>query len=81
MRAGDDLWLIEVEGGQIVLRQAHSWDVQGGIRDWTYDGSIGAPSGALAFNRYPAESVLHFRYAANPATPWRGSAHRWTARR
>ena len=46
MRAGDDLWLIEVEGGQIVLRQAHSWDVQGGIRDWTYDGNIGTPSGA-----------------------------------
>ena len=35
--------------------------------------TLGGPSRTLAYDDVPAASVLHFRYAADASTPWRGN--------
>ena len=39
---------------------------------WEYRLTLGGPSETIT-HEVPATSVLHFRYACDPATPWRGN--------
>ncbi len=73
IRTGESVWRIDVLDGRVVLIPATSISVGGtpDPRGWRYKGTEHGPSGAYSWER-PAESVLHFRYAADPARPWRG---------
>ena len=52
---------IDTQAGRLRLVPAETHDVEGG------------PSRTLTIDYVPAASVLHFRYAADAATPWRGN--------
>ena len=73
IRRGESLHLIEVGSAGLALRPAGSWDVRGGWdpSDWWYSLSLFGPSGNTT-RFVPADAVLHFRYAVDPARPWQG---------
>ena len=41
--------------------------------EWEYRITLGGPSKTLTKEFVPAQSVLHFRYAVEASTPWRGN--------
>lgn len=73
IRRGESIWRISADGREVRLEEAGSWDVRGesDARSWSYRVDIFGPSGNDTFHE-PAESVLHFRYATDPARPWLG---------
>ena len=73
VRRGESLWAIDVRRGEIVLRPAGSWDIEGGSdpETWFYRLDMFGPSGNET-RLYPAESVCHFKYATDPERPWHG---------
>ena len=68
------VFLIDTEAGQLRLIPAETHDVDGGPfpEAWEYRLTLGGPSETLTYDHVPAASVLHFRYAVDAATPWRG---------
>ena len=73
IRRGESIFLIEFEGDRLMLRPAGSWDVRGGPREssYWYRLDLFGPSGNET-RLVPGASVLHFRYAVDPARPWTG---------
>ena len=73
IRRGESLFLIEVNNAGLALRPAGSWDVRGGSKPdtWFYRLDTYGPS-SNETRLVPSASVLHFRYAVDPAMPWRG---------
>ena len=73
IRRGESLFLIDVDDAGVSLRPAGSWDVRGGPdpASWFFRLDIFGPSGN-ATRFVPADSVLHFKYAIDPARPWLG---------
>ena len=57
-----------------MLTQASSWKVRGGTRpeSWSYTVEMPLPSGKVAKRTFPADAVLHVRYATRPSAPWAG---------
>ena len=76
VRTGDLVLLIDVSGGVLRLLPVETHDVQGGPwpETWEYRVTLGGPSRTYTYDRVPAESVLHFRYARDAARPWRGNS-------
>ena len=74
LRNGEALFLIRVAGGAIKLIPAESSTVTGDPDPdtWTYELTCGGPSGTKTYKHVPPESVLHFKYAFDPARPWEG---------
>ena len=72
-RSGEALFVIDVRGGRVRLIACGSWDVSGtdDPESWQYRCQMSGPSSTRTLT-LDAHSVLHFRYAASPATPWRG---------
>ena len=54
---------------------AETHDVEGGPfpDEWDYRLTLGGPSRTVTYDHVPADSVLHFRYACDASTPWRGN--------
>ena len=75
IRAGELVFLIDTSSGVLKLLPAETHDVTGGPdpSTWEYRITLGGPSRILTHNDVPAQSVLHFRYAADAARPWRGN--------
>ena len=75
IRRGESLHDIVVDAAGVRLIAAGGWDVRGGVTEpeWMYRLDRYGPSGSLSFIR-PSAAVLHFRYAVDPARPWRGVA-------
>ena len=75
IRTGELVFLIDTQGGKLRLVPAQTHDVEGGPfpEEWEYTLSLGGPSRTVTYDFVPAQSVLHFRYAADPSTPWRGN--------
>ena len=73
VRRGESVWGVDVRRGQITLTPAGSWDVRGGAdpASWFYRLDLFGPSGNVT-RIYPAQSVLHFRYASDPERAWHG---------
>ena len=73
IRRGESVHHIEVEAGAPVLRPAGSWDVRGPWREaeWFYRLDLFEPSGNVT-RFVPSDSVVHARYAIDPARPWLG---------
>ena len=74
IRRGELAFLIDTQGGALALIPASTVTVNGGPSPstWTYTLTCGGPSQTLTYDGVPADSVLHFRYAADPERPWRG---------
>ena len=75
IRAGEVVFLIDTEAGRLRLVPAETHDVEGGpfSEEWEYRLTLGGPSRTVTYDFVPAASVLHFRYAVDPARPWRGN--------
>ena len=76
IRHGESLHVIDVtDAGQLALVPVGSHDVRGPAReaDWWYRADVWGPSGSHT-RTVPSAGVLHFRYAVDPARPWRGLA-------
>ena len=76
IRRGEQVFVIHVADGMLKLLVAETWDIDGSADPdtWVYRVTVGGPSGTLTFPYYPAQAVLHFRYAVDSAQPWRGNA-------
>ena len=72
-RQGESLHVIDVIGGRVRLTACGSWDVSGtdDPESWRYKCQMSGPSSTRTLT-LDAHSVFHVRYAASPATPWRG---------
>ena len=75
IRHGEVVFLIDTTAGMLRLVPAQTHDVSGGPfpEEWEYTVTLGGPSRTLTHEFVPAASVLHFRYAVDAATPWRGN--------
>ena len=76
IRTGEVVFLIDTSGGRLRLLPAESHDVEGGPdpSTWEYRVTLGGPSRSVSHEFLPAQSVLHFRYACDPSTPFRGNS-------
>ena len=74
IRTGSIVFLLDTSGGQLRLLPAQTHDVTGGPfpSEWEYRLTLGGPSRTVTYESVPSDSVLHFRYACDPSTPWRG---------
>ena len=75
IRRGEVVFLIDTQAGRLRLIPAETHDVEGGPfpDSWEYRLTLGGPSRTLTYDWIPASSVLHFRYAVDASTPWRGN--------
>ena len=73
VRRGEALFVLDVRDDALRMLEASSWDVSGGHdpTTWIYRVDLPGPS-ATASRRYLAASVVHIRFAVDPASPWRG---------
>ena len=76
IRVGELVLLIDTQGGRLRLLPAESHDVEGGPdpSTWEYRLTLGGPSRTITHDFVPSQQVLHFRYACDPSTPWRGNS-------
>ena len=76
IRTGELVLLIDTSGGSLRLVPAQTHDVEGGPdpSTWEYRLSLGGPSRSEVHEFVPSAGVLHFRYAADPSTPFRGNS-------
>ena len=75
IRHGEVVFLIDTQAGKLRLIPAETHDVEGGPfpEEWEYRLTLGGPSRTVTYDFVPAASVLHFRYAVDASTPWRGN--------
>ena len=75
IRTGELVFLIDTLAGRLRLIPAETHDVEGGPfpEEWEYRLTLGGPSRTITHEFVPSQSVLHFRYAADAKTPWRGN--------
>ena len=73
IRRGESVHLIEVRHGKVALIPCGSWDVRGPWQEpsWWYRVDTFGPSGNGTHFK-PAASIIHCRYAVDPARPWHG---------
>ena len=71
IRRGECLFVIEVADNGLRLLPAGTWNVTGSAASWRYQVSLAGPS-STATRELAASSILHFRYAVDPARPWHG---------
>ena len=69
IREGEIVFLIEVDGGRVMLTPASSFEVQAG---WRYRVEVTVPPGKSVTRNVPRDEVLHFQWATHPREPWRG---------
>ena len=76
IRRGEVVFLIDTQAGRLRLIPAETHDVEGGPYpdEWEYRLTLGGPSRSAIHEFVPAQSVLHFRHAVDPSTPWRGNS-------
>ena len=70
---GEVVFEVEVNG-TVMLTQAASWKLSGGIRpeSWRYTVKQPLPGGGAIERTISSEAVLHLRYATRPGAPWAG---------
>ena len=75
IRTGELVFLIDTLAGRLRLIPAETHDVEGGPlpEEWEYRLTLGGPSRTITHEFVPSQSVLHFKYAVDPARPWRGN--------
>ena len=73
IRRGELLLHISVTDGRLVLLPASSHDVDGTPGAWTYRLNLAGPSEQITLDGLTPDEVIHFTYAVDPETPWRGA--------
>ena len=75
IRTGEVVFLIDTQAGRLRLVPAETHDINGGPfpEEWEYRLTLGGPSRTVTYDDVPAQSILHFRYAVDASTPWRGN--------
>ena len=75
IRRGEVVFLLDTTAGKLRLIPAETHDVEGGPfpEEWEYRLTLGGPSRSAIHEFVPAQSVLHFRHAVDPSTPWPGT--------
>ena len=73
IRNGEDVHLIDMGAGGLMLRPVGTWDVRGGPdpADWYVRANLYGPSATTVHTVMHAGAV-HCRYAVDPARPWLG---------
>ena len=73
IRRGEDIHLVELNGGAMHLLPVGSWDVRGGWDEasWFVRADLFGPSGNVT-RFVPHSMVCHSRYSVDPARPWFG---------
>ena len=73
IRTGEVVFFISTSSGNLRLIPAEAHDVVGGPdpSNWSYRLTLGGPSRTVTYDDVPAQSTLHFKYAADP--PWKGN--------
>ena len=73
VRDGEVVFRIDTSSGRLLLTPAMSFSVTGGPdpSGWEYLTQTSGPSESVSVS-LPADSVLHFKYATEAASPWRG---------
>ena len=76
IRRGEVVFLISTESGDLELLPAETHDVSGGPtpESWEYRLTVAGPSRTFTYPYVPYSSVLHFRYAIDSSTPWKGNS-------
>ena len=76
IRTGEAVYYLDVQDGRLLLLPAQSWDVFGAAHpdSWTYRLTLAGPDSVTTLDRVQAAGVLHFRYATDPSSPFRGIA-------
>ena len=76
VRRGEMVYLIDLEGGRLRLLPSDVWDINGGPYpdEWTYRVNLAGPSTTMTYDHVEPDRVLHFKYASDPARPWRGNS-------
>ena len=71
---GEVVFLIDTRDGELKLFPTEKHDIAGGPdpSTWTYRLTLNGPTRTITHSDVPAQSVLHFRYAVDPARPWAG---------
>ena len=73
IRYGEDVHVIHVLDGELILTPAGSWDVTGNHFEssWVYNVHMYSPSGSLS-SYLPSDGVIHCRYSYDSSRPWNG---------
>ena len=73
VKDGEVVFRISTSSGRLLLMPAMSFSVTGGPdpTEWQYLTQTSGPSESVSVS-LPADSVLHFKYATEAASPWRG---------
>ena len=76
IRSGEAVYYLDVQAGRLILLPAQSWDVFGNAQpdSWNYRLTLAGPDSLTNVDRVQAAGVLHFRYATDPSSPFRGIA-------
>lgn len=74
IRTGELVLAVDVQDGRLMLWPAADYDVTGDFDPtaWRYRVNLSGPSRLTTRANVPADGVLHFMYATDPARPWRG---------
>ena len=74
VRRGEVVFNVDVPVDALELTPCADWDVQGGFdpEAWLYRLNLAGPSETTTIGHRPASGVLHFKWAYEPARPWRG---------
>ena len=74
IRSGEIVYYLDVQGGELMMLPAESWDVGGGSdpSTWHYRISLGGPDRTMTLDPVPSAGVVHIKYSTDPSTPWRG---------
>ena len=74
IRSGQVVFLIDTQGGRLRLLPAQHHDIEGSPdpESWEYEVTLAGPSRTYTHRFVPGSSVLHFRYAPDATSPWRG---------
>ena len=72
-RRGESVHLLDIADGRLVALPCGSWDIRGDVdaATWVYQLHRFGPTRSSS-QYVGADSVLHFRYATDPARPWQG---------
>ena len=72
IRRGDFVAYLDVTDGMLNAYPASDWDVWGTHIEQTYRVNLAGPNRTQTRNRVRSESVVHFKYMADPKRPWYG---------
>lgn len=74
IRSGEAVYFLDIQGGELTMTPAETWDVSGGSdpSTWVYRVSLGGPDRTETIYNVGSAGVIHCRYSTNTRNPWQG---------